>query len=95
MSEATITHAIDRTLTEFYADDSPHIVRRAILAALHEAGLALVPVEPTEAMLRAWFDTERANSANTIEAFRPAYRAMIAAAGDAPKYPPRASEGGT
>jgi hypothetical protein len=44
-------------------------------------GYVLVPVEPTEAMLRAWFSATRESSegVGTLGYFRAAYKALLSA----------------
>lgn len=74
---------------------------RAALAAMPIEGWQLVPIEPTEAMMEAWYDSayEARNDVDgkpfpygiaPIEWFPPAYRAMLAAT--PPSAPPVAAE---
>lgn len=53
----------------------------AILSALAAAGLAVVPMEPTDAMLRAAATLDW--NAQTDPTWREIYAAMLAASGDA------------
>jgi hypothetical protein len=66
---------------------------RAALSALRDAGYAVVPVEPTEAMLSAYWDSvEREHDALTMKGKAAArYRAMIAAANPSRPSPPEGS----
>jgi len=64
--------------SSFWAEDEAYKLCEAALAALHAVGLAVVPVEPTEAMLAAG-KREIFGYSKTADASE-FYRAMVAAA---------------
>lgn len=90
----TLIEAIARAIASadgysFDGPDDPHYVplAQAALTAITEAGYAVVPVEPTEAMLKAAadqvtydIDSEQAVKFITPYAADTAYRTMILAA---------------
>lgn len=58
------------------------LIRRAapVAAPVVPDGWKLVPIEPTEEMIAAWFDTKRVDPVETaVERFGPPYRAMLSA----------------
>lgn len=64
--------------------DNAEVCAQAALDALKAEGFAVVPVEPSEAMKKAGCDVLICNSSGSwVVAAGVAYRAMIAAAGDA------------
>lgn len=81
-------HDCLQCFSEDSTGDNGTEVVRAVMQATHPApqvavpeGYALVPVDPNEEMLDAWFTAPRGDS-GSVQDFATAYRAMLAAAGE-------------